>query len=116
MDDLTTRQQKELRILISFVDLFCRSRHADCKKAPLEPGPVTLNGKSLLLCPECADLVGYAAKRLRYCPLKPKPTCKKCPVHCYRPDYRQKVREVMAWSGKRLMLRGRLDLLFHYFF
>jgi hypothetical protein len=37
-------------------------------------------------------------------------------VHCYRPDYRQKVREIMRFSGKYLLLRGRLDLLWHYFF
>ena len=114
MDHLTPRQQKDLRILISFVALFCRSRHGGLRSVPLEPEVAPLSGKPQLFCPECVDLVGYAAKRLNNCPLKPKPSCKKCHVHCYRPDYRQKIREIMAWSGKRLLLRGRLDLLFHY--
>jgi Nitrous oxide-stimulated promoter len=116
MDNLTTRQQKDMKILISFVSLFCRSRHSGVLTAPLDPALTRIAGKEQLLCPECRELVGYAAKRLRFCPLEPKPSCKRCHVHCYRPDYRVKVREVMAWSGKRLILRGRLDLLLHYFF
>ncbi len=113
MDDLNPRRQKELRLLIHFVDLFCRSRHGGLRNEPLAPG---LTRKPQLLCPECADLVDYAAKRLRHCRLEPKPSCKNCRIHCYRPDYRRKVRDVMAWSGKRLILRGRLDLILHYFF
>ena len=27
-----------------------------------------------------------------------------------------RIKEVMAYSGKRLLLMGRLDLLWHYFF
>ena len=116
MTDLTPRQQKDLTLLIRFVDLFCRSRHRGERPGSPDPAVTALAGRPHLLCPECSDLVGYAAKRLRTCPLDPKPSCKKCPVHCYRPDYRQKVREIMAWSGKRLILRGRLDLLLHYYF
>lgn len=116
MDDLTPRQQKDLRLLAHFVELFCRSRHRASRNGFTESGVTGLAGTTEQLCPECADLMEYAARRLRRCPLKPKPSCKNCPVHCYRPDYRQKVREIMAWSGKRLILRGRLDLIFHYFF
>ena len=116
MNDLTPRQEQDLKLLITFVGLFCRSRHRELRTESLEPALARLAGKPQQLCPDCAGLVTYAAKRLRYCPLEPKPTCKNCPVHCYRPDYRQQVREIMAWSGKRLILRGRLDLIYHYFF
>ena len=116
MNELTRKQRKDLSLLCHFIGLSCRSRHDGERSALL---PVDLAGlvrKSHLLCPDCAGLLEYAAKRLRSCPLDPKPTCKKCPVHCYRPDYRARIREIMAWSGKRMILCGRLDLIRHYFF
>ena len=116
MNDLTSRQDKELKLMIRFTDLFCSSHHRTFRSESAGTGVTGEAGSTGQLCPECADLVRYAAARLRHCPLKPKPSCKNCPVHCYRPDYRQKIREIMAWSGKRLILRGRLDLIVHYFF
>jgi len=68
------------------------------------------------LCPDCQALLAYALKRLERCPQNPKPACKHCPVHCYRPAYRERMRQVMRYSGKRLLLQGRFDLLRHYFF
>lgn len=32
-----------------------------------------------------------------------KTTCKKCPVHCYSPDMREKIRAVMRYSGPRMI-------------
>jgi hypothetical protein len=37
-------------------------------------------------------------------------------VHCYQPGHREKVRAIMRFSGPYLIRRGRLDLLWHYFF
>jgi hypothetical protein len=51
------------------------------------------------------------------CPLEAeKPTCKHCRIHCYDKTHREKVREIMSYSGRKLMMRGRLDYLWHYFF
>ena len=116
MNELTGKQQKDLSLLCHFIGLACRSRHGREQSVPLLADLAGLLRKPHLLCPDCAGLLEYAAKRLRSCPLDPKPACKKCPVHCYRPDYRARIREVMAWSGKRMILRGRLDLIRHYFF
>ena len=68
------------------------------------------------LCADCQDLLSYAIQRLQRCPLDPKPACKHCEIHCYKPPYREKIRDVMRYSGKRLLLHGRLDLLWHYLF
>lgn len=58
------------------------------------------------LCPDCDKLLQYALQRLTRCPFgEEKPTCEKCPVHCYRPEMRRRIREVMKYSGPR-MLRG----------
>jgi hypothetical protein len=40
--------------------------------------------------------------------------CKKCHTQCYNRNYREKVREVMRFSGPYLIKRGRLDLIYHY--
>lgn len=39
------------------------------------------------LCEECSALLDYAYTRLEHCKFgEKKPTCKKCPIHCYKPD------------------------------
>lgn len=57
------------------------------------------------LCPECSAMLEYALGRLDKCRFSnDKPTCRKCPVHCYRPDMRRRIRKVMRWSGPRMIL------------
>lgn len=57
------------------------------------------------LCPECAALLNYALRRLDSCRFgNGKPSCRKCPVHCYRKDMRERIRTVMRWAGPRMML------------
>ena len=34
-----------------------------------------------------------------------KTTCARCPVHCYRKDMREKIRQVMRYSGPRMVYR-----------
>ena len=58
------------------------------------------------LCVECADLFDYASYRLFKCPYgEEKPTCKKCPIHCYTKDKRDQMHEVMRFAGPRMLLR-----------
>ena len=68
------------------------------------------------LCADCRDFLHYAFARRLGCPLEVKPACKHCHVHCFKPVYRQKVRDIMRFSGQYLIRRGRLDLLWRYFF
>ena len=52
-----------------------------------------------------AELLAYAQKRLDNCVFgNAKGTCKKCPIHCYKKEMRQRMREVMRWSGPRMLL------------
>ena len=92
-------REKDRYILEEFVGFYCRQKHH------------TLPGA---LCPDCAGLLAYAERQLSRCRQDPRPACKDCPVHCYAPAYRERIREVMRYSGMRLILRGRLDLLAHY--
>lgn len=57
------------------------------------------------LCPECKELNDYAHLRLDKCTFgEDKPTCEKCPIHCYKPIMKEKVREVMKYAGPRMIL------------
>lgn len=115
---LTSRERKDLKILALFTSVYCRAHHAgphaaldvvdeDLLRVPLHKYPV---------CSDCAAFLGYAFERRRRCPLEEKPACKHCPIHCYKPGHRERVREIMRFSGRYLILRGRLDLLWHYLF
>jgi len=56
------------------------------------------------LCADCAELLAYARLRLEKCRYGPeKPTCANCETHCYRPAMRERVREVMRYSGPRMI-------------
>ena len=58
------------------------------------------------ICPECAALLDYALRRLDSCRFgNDKPSCRKCPVHCYRADMRERIRTVMRWAGPRMIFR-----------
>lgn len=115
--EVTPKEQKDLKVLALFTSVFCRTHHGG-EKEPLQwrslglPDP----GKNQRFCSECRDFLLYAAARRLKCPLDPKPSCKHCHIHCYRPGHREKVREIMRYSGRHLIRRGRIDLLWHYFF
>jgi hypothetical protein len=58
------------------------------------------------LCAECRDLAAYADRRLDHCPYGgEKPACTNCPIHCYRPEPRERMREVMRFAGPRMLAK-----------
>ena len=72
------------------MEIYCHAHHAEKKE----------------LCEECLNLYEYAQARLGKCPFGPnKPVCANCPIHCYRADMRDQIREVMKFSGPRMALR-----------
>lgn len=114
MEALTKQQKKDIRLIGKFVEVYCTGRHGTVERTPF-PLPGGLGERRL--CPECSVFTNYAVTRRIKCPLEAgKPTCKHCKVHCYNPANLEKVKEIMAYSGKKLMLRGRLDYIWHYFF
>lgn len=115
---LTDKELKDLKVLLQFTAVYCRVNHC-AEKACVVTGESELQRLPLQkypVCNECRDFLLYAFERRLRCPLEDKPLCKHCPVHCYKPEYRAKVKEVMKFSGQYLIKRGRLDLLWHYFF
>ncbi len=84
-----SRVDSERQTIEAMIALACRDWHG------------TKNG----LCADCQELFDYSCFRLAKCPYKEeKPTCEKCPIHCYRPDQRRLIREVMRYAGPRILL------------
>jgi len=112
--------QKDLSMLALFVRVYCEGNHAEATKAPFVlkgfDVPAISGREELCLCPGCTKLLMHAFIKRQACPMDPKPMCKHCPSHCYAPLYRQQIREVMKYSGRKLVLRGRLDMLIHLWF
>ena len=91
------RLSRELTTVGVMIRLYCHSHH--------EAGP---------LCAECRELLDYAQKRLEKCPFQEgKTVCAKCPVHCYKPDMRQRVKAVMRYSGPRMLYRHPILAVLH---
>jgi hypothetical protein len=98
--------EHDKKILKIFVSIYCKKHHLE-------------NGVEIYkcnLCKDCYELLNYAYNKLSNCPLDPKPMCKKCHIHCYSKQNREKIKEIMKFSGIYLIKHGRLDLLFHYYF
>ncbi len=51
------------------------------------------------------QLIAYAFRQLERCRWgAKKPNCHQCKVHCYAPDKRRQVREIMKWAGPRMII------------
>jgi hypothetical protein len=93
-----SRIAREKRTISAMIAIYCRTHHA---------GRVSL-------CVECAALRDYAFCRLDRCPFgADKTTCVACPVHCYKPAYKDRIKEVMRYAGPRMIFRHPILALLH---
>lgn len=93
-------RKKEIETVDIMIGLYCRKKHKSKKDE---------------LCQECKDLSEYCHYRLSLCPWKEeeKPFCSNCPIHCYKPEYKQKIREVMRFSGPRMIFHRPILAIKH---
>ena len=85
--DVKTKREREKETVSLMIAIYCHKNHG---------------GK--ILCPECAALEAYARQRSEKCPfMETKTFCSNCKVHCYKKDMREKIREVMRFSGPRMI-------------
>jgi predicted amidophosphoribosyltransferase len=93
------RLAREGRTLAAMIACYCEGHHH-------------ANGA---LCPECRQLLDYAALRLDRCRFgAEKPVCAKCPVHCYQSFRREQIRTVMRYAGPRMLLQHPILSLSHW--
>lgn len=97
---ISEKRRREQRIVEEMITLYCRKNHQ------------TSSAKGL--CPECDALCEYAKKRSEQCPfMEEKTFCSNCSVHCYQPRMREKIRQVMIFSGPRMLLYHPIMALWH---
>ena len=114
--ETSPRLKRELKTLTIMIRQYCHHHHGDA-------------GSVSDLCSECEQLQQYAFQRIENCPFLKneiaedgrkwqnsrqtgkhpshsaveKPPCNSCPVHCYHPQQREKIRRIMRWSGPRML-------------
>ncbi len=90
---------KEKRIVAQMITLYARyHRH--------EPG----------IEQEMENLRVYCMARLEHCRWgEGKPACQHCQVHCYAPEKRERIRQVMRWAGPRMLWHHPGAVLWHLF-
>lgn len=96
---VAAKREREKRMVSEMIALYCRKRHG------------TRAGE---LCQECAELAEYARQRSDRCPfMETKTFCSNCRVHCYKAEMREKIREVMRFSGPRMIFHHPVAAVRH---
>ncbi|UCD10047.1 MAG: nitrous oxide-stimulated promoter family protein [Dehalococcoidales bacterium] len=97
--NLPSRLQREYNTVDAMISIYCKGHHG-----------------SQNTCDDCLELGGYALERLKKCPFREdKPTCAQCLVHCYKPVMRERIREVMKYSGPRMIYTHPIMAIQHLF-
>ena len=98
MSNTAQKRQREKEMVSQMIALYCRKKHHT-------------RGD---LCPQCAALDAYAKMRADKCPfMETKTFCSNCRIHCYSPDMRAKIREVMRFAGPRMILHHPVAAIRH---
>ena len=89
MDKIEKKRQNDKDIVAFMIRWYCKKKHG------IKEG----------LCPSCQKLHDYAMFRIDRCPfMETKTFCSNCKSHCYSPEMRGKIKDVMRFSGPRLLL------------
>lgn len=95
-----SRIENEKRTVAAMIALYCRGQEH--------------NAAADGLCFECRTLLQYAHERLEHCKFgEAKPSCTRCPVHCYKPVMREHICRVMRYSGPRMLLHDPILAVGH---
>jgi hypothetical protein len=96
--NVQSKREREKKTVSLMIELYCKKNH----------------GKNGGLCPECTALNEYARLRSDKCPfMETKTFCSNCKVHCYKPEMREKIREVMRFSGPRMIFHHPIMAIRH---
>ncbi|CCN34009.1 conserved hypothetical protein [Vibrio nigripulchritudo POn4] len=94
-DILRGKLNTEFKTVSAMIEIYCKAHHS-------QP------------CTDCHSLESYAETRLDRCPYgENKPTCNCCPIHCYKPEPKEKMRIIMRYSGPRMLLHHPILAIRH---
>jgi hypothetical protein len=98
-DLAAARLAREWATMSTMVRIYCRDRHQ--------------TGQGL--CSQCRQFLDYAQVRLERCRFgQDKPTCAKCPVHCYQRARREEAKTIMRYAGPRMLWEHPILSLRHW--
>ncbi len=91
------RIRREKKTVSAMVVLYCKGVHHGVE-----------------LCRDCRELLDYSMAKLDKCMFsESKPTCARCPVHCFEKAKRDRMRTVMRYSGPRMLTRHPILTILH---
>ena len=87
----------EFKTIKAMVTIYCQAFH-----------------KETGACKPCNEFLIYANEKLDRCPYgQTKPTCNRCPIHCYKPEQRAQAREIMRYAGPRMLIKHPILAIRH---
>lgn len=90
----------EFKTIKAMVNIYCRAHHHS-------PG-------TLVPCEACGEFIRYANEKLDRCPYgQNKPTCNRCPIHCYKKEQRAQAKVIMRYAGPRMLLHHPILAIRH---
>ncbi len=93
MNKVEKKRKKEQQVSEEMIRLYCRKNHSEFDR------------KTRKMCKPCEELSEYVKLRSEKCPfMEQKTFCANCKVHCYKPAMREQIRQVMRFSGPRMIL------------
>lgn len=93
------KRQDEKQLISEMIAYYCQKKHGFAAG---------------LICEDCQKLMDYANVRIERCPFTESKTfCSHCEVHCYALKMRGRIREVMRYSGPRMLIRHPLICVRH---
>lgn len=99
MKNIEKKREKEKELVSYMITYYCHKKHKT-------------KGKNL--CSECSELNDYARLRSDKCPfMETKTFCSNCRVHCYKPDMKAKIKDVMRFSGPRMIFHHPIKAINH---
>ena len=102
MNKVEKKRQREQYVVEEMIQLYCRKNHSKEER----------QGRQM--CPVCQELSDYAKLRSQKCPfMEQKTFCANCKVHCYKPEKREQIRQVMRFSGPRMILYHPILAVWH---
>ena len=95
-DKLYKKRENEKRVMFYMINLYCKHHHKDYQKISCK----TFGSKPL--CKECEEIYNYSIERT-------------CPKQCYKTNIKNKVKQIMSFSGKIMLIYHPIIALKHVF-
>ena len=109
-DKLYKKRENEKRVMFYMINLYCKHHHKDYQKICCK----TFGSKPL--CKECEEIYNYSIERTDNCKfIKTKTFCSACQKQCYKRNIKNKVKQIMSFSGKIMLIYHPIIALSHVF-